>query len=309
MFHRCCALLVILNVASLCRGDDRQLETARGRVELQTVSPLVPIPENPRLVFELVEHLAPQWPIPPELRDDPKARAKWFEEWRASPQGREFFAAHEERVRNARRIPFTPDAQGHFVVHQVPYGAYVVKARSDDSDVASRMGVHSWRVVVSDQMVQDNRQHPSARVVFNWPRGARAPHVELTYFDGKKGTLSELQGKVVVMYFWATWCAGCIEQMPEWNAVRAEFDDDDRVLFLEVNGDNDIERARDYARQNGYQGPQIVNGPSDTGPVNGPFGLRGWPAVVVIDRDGRIACSDLFPGSELLAKRIKECLE
>ena len=44
--------------------------------------------------------------------------------------------------------------------------------------------------------------------------GAPAPAFSLTTFDKRKVTLAELRGKVVVINYWATWCAPCKAEMP-----------------------------------------------------------------------------------------------
>jgi thiol-disulfide isomerase/thioredoxin len=69
--------------------------------------------------------------------------------------------------------------------------------------------------------------------------------------EGDKLSLSSLLGKVVVMDFWATWCAPCREQHPLYETVKAKFKDADDVVFIAIDTDEDhnlvkpfLERAK-----------------------------------------------------------------
>ena len=61
----------------------------------------------------------------------------------------------------------------------------------------------------------------------------------LTGLEGDKLPLSSLLGKVVVLDFWATWCAPCREQHPLYEQVKAKFKDSGDVVFLAVDTDED----------------------------------------------------------------------
>ncbi len=57
--------------------------------------------------------------------------------------------------------------------------------------------------------------------------------------EGSKLPLLSLKGKVIVMDFWATWCEPCRIQHPLFEELRTHFKTDDRVVFLEINADQD----------------------------------------------------------------------
>jgi thiol-disulfide isomerase/thioredoxin len=61
----------------------------------------------------------------------------------------------------------------------------------------------------------------------------------LSGLEGDKLQLSSLLGKVVVIDFWATWCAPCREQHPLYEQVKAKFKDTDDVVFIAVDTDED----------------------------------------------------------------------
>ncbi|HEX2333426.1 MAG TPA: TlpA disulfide reductase family protein [Burkholderiales bacterium] len=56
-----------------------------------------------------------------------------------------------------------------------------------------------------------------------WPGGATPP-LELTDLQGKKHSLVEYRGKVVLVNFWATWCEPCREEMPSIERLRVSLE-------------------------------------------------------------------------------------
>ena len=67
--------------------------------------------------------------------------------------------------------------------------------------------------------------------------------------EGDKLPLSSLLGKVVVMDFWATWCAPCREQHPLYEQVKAKFKDSPDVVFLAIDTDEDHSLVKPFLNQ------------------------------------------------------------
>jgi len=71
----------------------------------------------------------------------------------------------------------------------------------------------------------------------------------LTGLEGDKLALSSLLGKVVVIDFWATWCAPCRTQHPLYEQVKATFKDSPDVVFLAVDTDEDHSLVKPFLTQ------------------------------------------------------------
>jgi thiol-disulfide isomerase/thioredoxin len=71
----------------------------------------------------------------------------------------------------------------------------------------------------------------------------------LSGLDGDKLQLSSLLGKVVVIDFWATWCAPCRAQHPLYEQVKTKFKDTADVVFLAVDADEDHSLVKPFLTQ------------------------------------------------------------
>jgi uncharacterized protein (TIGR03435 family) len=116
--------------------------------------------------------------------------------------------------------------------------------------------------------------------------GEPAPRFTLaTTFQGpKSANLDTLKGQVVVLEFWATWCAPCIGAMPHLNELAEKFKDR-KVTFLAVS--NEEPGTVESFLKRGLLKTWVATDPS--GKMFKDYGVLSIPKTVVLDRGGKVA--------------------
>ena len=119
-------------------------------------------------------------------------------------------------------------------------------------------------------------------------RGTRPPRIgtpapDFTIQDADhKVALRDLQGKVVVLNFWATWCGPCVEEMPSLVQLQRRFADKGVVVVgvsIDVDGDAYHKFLKDYK----IEFVTVRDPDQKTSSVYGSF---KWPETYIIDRNG-----------------------
>lgn len=115
--------------------------------------------------------------------------------------------------------------------------------------------------------------------------GEPAPYFALDTIDGEILTLEDLQGNVIVLNFWATWCAPCRVEIPDLIEMQAELEDDG-VRIVGVSLDHEgIEVIRSFAEDMGINYPIVI----DDGEVADAYGgIYALPTTILIDREGNV---------------------
>ena len=111
----------------------------------------------------------------------------------------------------------------------------------------------------------------------------KAPEFDLPRLDAGRVSLSGLRGKVVLLNFWASWCAPCRTEMPALDSLRRSVRDPD-FFYLGVNDEKDIDAARGFMDEFGFEFPVVLG----HGDMKAAYHYPGLPYTVLLDRDGRV---------------------
>jgi len=135
-------------------------------------------------------------------------------------------------------------------------------------------------------------------------RARMVPPFSLTTFDGQRISMDELQGKVVLLDFWATWCGPCREALPHIQKVAKKFQGEPLVI-LSVSLDSDEQEWKDFIVKNEMTWPQYRDA-SFGGPIAKMFGVNAIPHTFTIDADGVL--QDEHIGDASIEGKLKKLL-
>ncbi len=129
-----------------------------------------------------------------------------------------------------------------------------------------------------------------------------APDFTLSLFTGEELTLSELQGQVVVINFWASWCIPCRDEAPILERVWQRYRDRG-VIFIGVDYLDTDKKALAFLEEFNVTYP---NGPDLQSKIAYAYRIGGVPETFFIAKDGQVF--DVFIGP-LTEERLVNVLE
>src|SRR5271156_4023245 len=115
-------------------------------------------------------------------------------------------------------------------------------------------------------------------------RAPLAPAFAITTLDGQHISMDDLQGKVVLLDFWATWCGPCREALPHVREMAKKFQGQPLVI-LSVSLDSDEAKWKEFVAKNDMTWPQYRDG-GFTSPLAKMFNVEAIPHTFTIDADG-----------------------
>lgn len=124
--------------------------------------------------------------------------------------------------------------------------------------------------------------------------GSKLALPDLPLMEGGTFRAAEANGRVVAIYWWASWCPFCAEMSPHveslWRSQRER-----GLMVLGISIDRSLEAAKSYRRRRGYTFPSAIHDPGIERVLPKP---KSVPVTWVRGRDGRVVMAEsgqLFP--------------
>jgi len=112
------------------------------------------------------------------------------------------------------------------------------------------------------------------------------PDVAFVDGAGKSVRLTDFEGKVVLLNFWATWCAPCVRELPTMDRLQARLGGEGLAVVAVSWDRGGLAVVEPFLAELGIEHLDIyLDTPGRTGPE---FGVRGLPTTFLIDRQGRM---------------------
>lgn len=136
--------------------------------------------------------------------------------------------------------------------------------------------------------------------------GRPAPNRELPYLErGGALALAELRGQIVVVNFWASWCAACREEHPDLIAAARDYQSTG-VTFVEIDYQDRLSAAIGYLNEMGRGPGRYVTDPGSQLALD--FGVFGIPETFFVDRRGTIVAKITGAANRALLSRVLDAI-
>lgn len=196
------------------------------------------------------------------------------------------------------------DGAGRFRIENAPSDEFEITVYSRFSEPSAQTVTAAPGRIVEvtiDEIERLDRPQAAVKV------GMQAPAVAIMTLDGKSYELSSLNGKVVVLDFWATWCGPCVADMPRIKALHDKFGAHEQFALIGISLDWDKKSLEKFVNKYKIQWPQVFDNDNKDAKLADKFGVVGIPSLFLINSDGKIDAVD--PRPEDLAKRIEQLLK
>ena len=118
------------------------------------------------------------------------------------------------------------------------------------------------------------------------PVKPQAPAMQLRTYQGKAFDLADHRGRVVVVNFWATWCAPCVREMPGIDKLQAKLGGKDFTVVAVNEDRGGVASAKPFLEKLGTTNLALYVDSKMA--MMRAFKVRGLPTSFLLDREGRI---------------------
>ena len=123
----------------------------------------------------------------------------------------------------------------------------------------------------------------------------KVPDFTLQSYDGEEYNMRSLEGKVVLLNFWATWCYPCRLEIPELNEFHEEYED---LIVLGLSISDTKKQLQDFSKLYDVKYPLLYGTSKEIDKISMDYGgIFAVPTSILIDRNGEKVFS--YPGAVL----------
>ena len=126
--------------------------------------------------------------------------------------------------------------------------------------------------------------------------------------DGKKISLTDYEGKIILIDFFAAWCGPCRDDMPKIVNLYDKYKDKG-LIILGISLDKDNEKALNFIKTNNIRHPVIFDGKAWNNEIVKSYKVTGIPCKVLIDSKGIINTVATGSGIKRIEKIIKKLIK
>src|SRR6266496_1271680 len=145
----------------------------------------------------------------------------------------------------------------------------------------------------ADQMLESiQKQEQAKKVQRTLVEGAKFPDFTEKDVTGKPLSVSNYQGKVVLIDFWATWCGPCVAELP--NVLKAyEKHHSKGFEIIGISLDQDEAKLTKFTKQKNMGWQQFFDGKGWGNKLASKYGINSIPATFLLDGEGKIIARNL----------------
>jgi thiol-disulfide isomerase/thioredoxin len=108
-----------------------------------------------------------------------------------------------------------------------------------------------------------------------------------TDINGKKWSLGELSGKIIVINYWFVDCAPCVKEIPELNELQKDYRKNPNIIFLAITPVDDAERLNSFLQKKPFNFTHFAKDQANS--IKETKGIASFPTYLIIDKNGNIS--------------------